>query len=273
MSAPRPLSALLVILACFAGTSSAAPSKPKIVEAAPPIYPESSRRAQEHGDVLVRVLVSQQGRPLDVTLARSSGYPALDAAALEAVKLWKYAPATDDAGKAIDAQTQFNVRFQLDDSPPPPPAFDAETRAKIENEWYSLIDLSVIVDRTWRRCRSLSEPGSSVEKFRDFYEALAPEISARESYLHLYFKDHPKDQVERMIRFEKQGSAAAIAYFIENATLNQKSPKTWCEPLMAESQAAMNQFMRSKEVDWAAPDLRIIRALHTPRRKLMEPRR
>lgn len=273
MPAPRLVSALLFAVVCFVGIAAAAPSKPRILEATPPDYPATSRRAQEHGDVLVRVLVSAQGAPLEVSLIRSSGYPAMDAAAIEAVKLWKYAPGTNQAGDVVDAPIQFNVRFQLDDSPPPPPAFDAETRARIETEWYSLIDLSVIVDRTWRRCRSLTEPGSSVEKFRDFYEALAPEISMRESYLQLFFKDHPKEEVERMIRVEKQGSAAAIALFIENATLNQKSPKTWCEPLLASGQVAMDQFMRKKEVDWSAPELRTIRPLHTTRRKLMEPRR
>lgn len=272
MPARRFFLALIVMLACHCGAASAA-TKARILEASPPNYPEASRRAQEHGDVLVRVVISKEGTALEATVARSSGFPALDASALDAVKLWKYAPAADDAGNAIDAPLQFNVRFQLDDSAPPPPAFDAETRAKIENEWYSLNDLSVIVDRTWRRCRSPFEPSRSVEKFRDFYEAIAPEISMRESYLQLYFKDHPKDSVDEMIRSEKQGSAAGIAYIIENATFNQKSPKPWCDQFMAASQAAMNQFMQKKEIDWKAPELRAIRFLHYPRSKLMEPRR
>jgi TonB family protein len=264
-----PILALLLL----GGVAYAAPSKPKILESTAPVYPESSRRAQEQGDVMVRVLVSREGQPLAVTLARTSGFPSLDAAALEAAKQWKYSAGTDDAGKAIEAPIQFNVRFALDDSPPPPPAFDLETRSKIEHEWYNLIDLSVIVDRTWRRCRSPFEPAKSVVKFREFYEALAPEISVRESYLQLYFKDHPKKAVDEMIRREKQISAAVTARFIENATLHQKSPKTWCEPFMAGAQAAMGQFMQKKEVDWRSPEVAMIGMLRTKRRELMEPRR
>lgn len=263
----------VLTLIVLADIAYAAPSKPRVLESTAPVYPESSQRAQEQGDVLVRVLVSQEGTPLAVTLARTSGFPSLDAAAIEAARQWKYAAGTDDAGNAIEAPIQFNVRFTLDDSPPPPLAFDVATRTKIERQWYSLIDLSVIVDRTWRRCRSPFEPAKSVVKFREFYEAIAPEISGRESYLQIYFKDHPKDAVDEMIRREKQISAAVTSHFIENATFNQKSPKTWCEPFMAGAQAAMVQFMQKKEVDWDSPEVAVIRVLRTTRRKLMEPRR
>jgi TonB family protein len=259
--------------ACLAGSPDTGPSRPKIVEAKPPTYPDASRRAQEQGDVMVRVVVSKQGAPIEVTLARTSGFPALDAAALEAVKTWQYAAATDAAGNTIEAPIQFNVRFELDDSPPPPPAFDTETRAKIEREWYSLIDLSVIVDRTWVRCRSPFQPRSSVEQFPAFYDALAPEISMRESYLQLYFKEHPKKKVDAMIRDEKQISAALISSVIQDLTLNQKSPKIACEPFMAAAQVAMDHFVRTKAVDWEAAEVRVIRPLHQSRKKLMEPRR
>lgn len=68
-------------------------------------------------------------------------------------------------------------------------------------------------------------------------------------------------------------SKLRISNFIQNATLNQKSPKTWCDPLMAGAQAAMDQFMQKKEIDWTAHDLQAIRFLHLDRRKLMKPRR
>lgn len=269
----RIRSASVGLIALLVASSAFAASKPRIVETTAPAYPEASRRAQEHGDVLVRVVVSKEGAPLEVTVARSSGFPALDAAAVEAVRGWKFAAALDEGGKPVEAPLQFKVQFNLDDSPPPPVAFDEATKLKIENEWYSLIDLSTIVDRTWRHCRSLTEPASSVKKYQAFFDALAPEISARESYLHLYFKDASKDAVDKMLRDEHQFSAGVIALLIENVTLNNKSPKVWCEPLTAGYLAAIEQFMSTRQVDWTAPELARIKPFHLPREKPLQPHR
>jgi protein TonB len=51
-----------------------------------PIYPARSRRAGEQGWVVMRVLVDRTGRPAQVSVAQSSGHPALDEAALSAVR-------------------------------------------------------------------------------------------------------------------------------------------------------------------------------------------
>lgn len=58
-----------------------------------PRYPALSLELNETGTVRVRVQVSAEGRPLDVSLAQSSGYPRLDRAALEAVRQWRFVPA------------------------------------------------------------------------------------------------------------------------------------------------------------------------------------
>lgn len=58
-----------------------------------PRYPTLSLELNESGTVRVRVQVSAEGRPLDVSLAQSSGYPRLDRAALEAVRQWRFVPA------------------------------------------------------------------------------------------------------------------------------------------------------------------------------------
>lgn len=58
-----------------------------------PRYPALSLELNESGTVRVRVQVSAEGRPLDVSLAQSSGYPRLDRAALEAVRQWRFVPA------------------------------------------------------------------------------------------------------------------------------------------------------------------------------------
>jgi TonB family protein len=257
----------------LAAAHAAGPSKPRILEASPPAYPEASRRAQEHGDVLVRVFITEDGAVATAEVARSAGFPALDSAALAAVRQWKFSPGTDDAGKAIGAPLQFKVQFKLDDSAPPPAAFDAETKRKVEEEWYGLIDFYSIVDRTWRRCRSLSQPSKSVEQYPEFFAALAPEISARESYMHLYFKDVPRENVEKMLLDEHQLSAAFISHLIQNATLNNKSPKIACVPLTAAIQFGTDQFTRRKSLDWSAPEMAPIRVLHRERVKPLEPKR
>ncbi len=50
------------------------------------IYPVRSRRAGEQGRVIMRVLVDTTGRPAQVSVSQSSGHPALDEAAVSAVR-------------------------------------------------------------------------------------------------------------------------------------------------------------------------------------------
>lgn len=59
----------------------------------PPRYPAAARRSGDQGTVMVKVLVSSAGDPLRVDLDQSSGSGALDGAALDAVKGWRFVPA------------------------------------------------------------------------------------------------------------------------------------------------------------------------------------
>lgn len=58
-----------------------------------PVYPEELRRQQVGGTVLLRVTISADGHAEQVTLAKTSGYKALDDSALEAVQTWRFEPA------------------------------------------------------------------------------------------------------------------------------------------------------------------------------------
>lgn len=78
-----------------------------------PIYPEIARRRGEQGRVLLRVQVAADGLPTDVSVAKSSGYAALDNAALTALRQWRFVPATS-GGTAIAAIAVVPIRFQLD---------------------------------------------------------------------------------------------------------------------------------------------------------------
>jgi periplasmic protein TonB len=77
-----------------------------------PTYPSASRRAGEEGTVRLKVLVDEKGRPRDVAVANSSGFPRLDQAAMEAVRKWRFVAATDGAN-AISAWTQVAITFRL----------------------------------------------------------------------------------------------------------------------------------------------------------------
>lgn len=80
-----------------------------------PQYPYASRRKREQGIVKLHVLVNANGRPEKVEIARSSGFPLLDQAALDVVKnRWRFAPAKQD-GKAVSASVVVPLEFELKD--------------------------------------------------------------------------------------------------------------------------------------------------------------
>jgi protein TonB len=80
----------------------------------PPAYPESARRRGQQGRVVLEVSVSPEGMPVSVTVAQSSGYPMLDAAAQNAVERWRFVPATR-AGTPIAATAAVPILFRLVD--------------------------------------------------------------------------------------------------------------------------------------------------------------
>ncbi len=58
-----------------------------------PSYPPIARRTGVQGKALLRVHVSTEGIAIEVQLHQSSGSSALDEAALEAVRKWRFVPA------------------------------------------------------------------------------------------------------------------------------------------------------------------------------------
>lgn len=100
-----------------AGTGIAKPITPPDFNAAQlgnpaPRYPYQARRAYEEGIVLLRVLVSENGRARTVDLAQSSGSDLLDAAAVKTVRGWRFLPA-QQAGRAVEAWVLVPITFSL----------------------------------------------------------------------------------------------------------------------------------------------------------------
>lgn len=79
---------------------------------AAPVYPKLSRRRGEEGQVMIELLVKKDGSVSDAHIKESSGYSRLDRSALEAVRNWKYSPATR-GGKPIDFRYLQPVTFNL----------------------------------------------------------------------------------------------------------------------------------------------------------------
>lgn len=77
-----------------------------------PEYPQESRAQKEEGKVLLRVHVTTEGKPDEITLHRSSGYSRLDQVSLAVVERWKFIPGKQD-GKPVAAWVVVPINFTL----------------------------------------------------------------------------------------------------------------------------------------------------------------
>lgn len=71
-------------------------------------YPPESRAAGEHGVVILRIVVDGSGRPTSVSVAKSSGHPRLDRAAIEAG--WRSRVRDAAPGSHLDAPVRFSLQ-------------------------------------------------------------------------------------------------------------------------------------------------------------------
>lgn len=81
----------------------------------PPQYPLSARRRGMEGKVVLTAQVGADGRCGQVKLKQSSGYDALDAAALETVRRWRFIPAR--RGRTpVDSWVEVPITFRLNEA-------------------------------------------------------------------------------------------------------------------------------------------------------------
>jgi TonB family protein len=86
---------------------------PKIVSFYPPDYPENLRKREIEGRVQLRVLIDKKGEAIQVEIENSSGYQALDQAALQSAYRWQFKPA-QFGNKERDSWVVIPVLFQLE---------------------------------------------------------------------------------------------------------------------------------------------------------------
>lgn len=91
---------------------SSEPSTPAYLYSPEPEYPRSAREDGQEGLVVLRVLVSSAGRPAEIRVSRTSGFRALDAAAVAGVKRWTFV-AAKQGERDIDAWMDVPIRFHL----------------------------------------------------------------------------------------------------------------------------------------------------------------
>jgi periplasmic protein TonB len=100
-------------------TAETAPAPPvaetanmKVNRRVDPIYPAGSRRDGEQGTGMFRVLVDERGRPMEVQVLKSSGFPRLDEAAMTAIRKWSFSPAVQNS-QPMKSWTRVQVTFNL----------------------------------------------------------------------------------------------------------------------------------------------------------------
>lgn len=97
---------------------------PQVLQRVDADYPEGELEAKHEGQVVLFVTVGSDGLVQDATVEKSAGAE-LDRAALDAVKRWRFKPATKD-GTAIAAKIRVPFEFKL----PRPAAAPATTQPR-----------------------------------------------------------------------------------------------------------------------------------------------
>ncbi|MET1163347.1 MAG: TonB family protein, partial [Pseudoxanthomonas sp.] len=92
----------------------AVPDSPvAIKDAPPPAYPTEALSRKQDGKVVLIVDVGADGSVTDARIDTSNPPTVFDAAALDAVKKWKFTPAMEQ-GRAVPAKVQIPVTFEAD---------------------------------------------------------------------------------------------------------------------------------------------------------------
>jgi protein TonB len=84
---------------------------PEAIYSPEPSFSEEARKAKFQGIVVLMVIVGKDGRPSDIRLRQSLGM-GLDEMAMEAVRNWRFRPATLN-GQPVAAQIAVQVDFHL----------------------------------------------------------------------------------------------------------------------------------------------------------------
>lgn len=85
---------------------------PRIVERKQPEYPAELREARVEGKVILQAVIDTDGRVSAIDVLRTSKQIAMDNAAIDAVRQWRYEPARKD-GEPVKVLFTVVVNFDL----------------------------------------------------------------------------------------------------------------------------------------------------------------
>ena len=91
----------------------------------PPRYPANAIAAKAEGNVLLVVQLDASGAVQEVEVETSAGHPDLDAAAVAAVRGWRFNPARN-GGKAVPSRIGVPIQFSLKETPAAPAAVEQD---------------------------------------------------------------------------------------------------------------------------------------------------
>ena len=87
-------------------------TNPNYAGTCPIQYPERARRRNQEGTVLIHALIDTDGKPIEVTVAQSSGHSLLDEAAREAIAGCAFVPQRI-GGRPVKAIVEIPIPFKL----------------------------------------------------------------------------------------------------------------------------------------------------------------
>ena len=122
-NAPSPVAVQVAKLSPAAGATQASDAAAKAAEIGPsllprllanpkPLYPKRARKHGVEGQVLLRVQIGTDGKSKAVETLRTSGHPLLDAAAVKAVRKWRFSPALRN-GAPVVATLDIPITFRI----------------------------------------------------------------------------------------------------------------------------------------------------------------
>lgn len=100
------------------GAGDVASEKPAMPLAAGnrrPVYPHIARQRGWEGEVLLWVLINPYGEVISGGVEQSSGYASLDRSALQAVRRWRFSPASA-GGVFVESRVSVPVSFRLNEN-------------------------------------------------------------------------------------------------------------------------------------------------------------
>lgn len=86
-------------------------SAPRVIYAPEPEFTEEARKSKYQGTVVLWMIISADGRPLQIRVQRALGM-GLDESAVQTVKRWRFEPARKD-GVPVAVQVSVEVNFRL----------------------------------------------------------------------------------------------------------------------------------------------------------------